>query len=1129
MPARSLNSRVAIGDHPHMPIYPQPDKLGLRLFGEPAILLGDDRTVALERRAAALLALAALEPGISRLRVARLLWPDSSDPRRNLRQQLLRFRQQFGHPLVEGDSTLNLGGSVLVDSADDTASAPLLASQHYEDCDEFEAWLSLQREAARSRRIETALQQIASSEAAGDVDTALTLAEQLLRADPDSEIHYRTLMRLHYLRGDISQAQAAYERLLRHLRSGVGAQPSAETEQLAQALRVARLPTAPVASSGSVAARRSVPVTLLRPPRMIGRSRELAALADAWRAGRAALLLGEPGLGKSRLLAEFAAGRQVLIVQGRPGDAGVPYATLARLLRKVLERSALDLPAPRRTELARLLPELAPSLPLPADGQRLLLHGAVEAVLAQAQLQGRSLDGLVIDDLHFADEASVEMVQSLIGAESLHALRWALAQRPGEGTAAAGALRSTLEEAQTLTPVALAPLTEAEMAEMIDALGLPELNSAQLAPTLVRHTGGNPLFALETLKQGLAGGLLQQGRLPSPVNVGALIERRLKQLSDRALALARVAAIAGVDFSIALAEEVMGARAVDMADAWGELEAAQVLREEAFAHDLVQDAVLRGVPAVVARRVHGQCARWLGTQGVEPARVAWHWRHGGVPAEAGRAFVAAAVRAGTAARLQEEAALYEHAAQAFAEANLDEERFEALVGRVRSLSEARFDGETIKECRALLDAARTDAQRLRAHSELAGLLTERSEPRAALEAGQAALALAEQLGAHEWQVRTACHMATALCRLGRADEAVALLAPLRAWVDAQPNDTLRMLWHGEWGASVGNAGRLREAVAAYDVALDAARRLGQRDGEGRLLLNCSVTLRQSGQFDRALGLSRQGRALSAAETEDPSALPVDALILARDEAECGQFSSAISALEPALTAFEQRGTGFWVQACRMVLLRLWLDLGQYARAVALLKDEPDDTPAWLQADRRLLQLELAQALRQPTPAGVLEEALALSDAEPQRGPSLKVRALRALPPAQVLALAPDLAKTLAARERFGALLALRVHVARAALDCGQTDLAVASARAAMALFKEGYSPESMYRPEAHLVAWRVLTEAGASVEAAAALKAAADWVQGHALPHVPVSFIDSFLNRNPINRELRRVISRQSH
>jgi hypothetical protein len=66
----------------------------------------------------------------------------------------------------------------------------------------------------------------------------------------------------------------------------------------------------------------------------------------------------------------------------------------------------------------------------------------------------------------------------------------------------------------------------------------------------------------------------------------------------------------------------------------------------------------------------------------------------------------------------------------------------------------------------------------------------------------------------------------------------------------------------------------------------------------------------------------------------------------------------------------------------------------------------------------------------------------------------------------------------------------------------------------------------MYRPEVHLVAWRVLMQAGAPAEAAEALKAGIDWIRSHALPHVPVPFLDSFLHRNPVNRELLAAAAR---
>ncbi|MDZ7652736.1 MAG: AAA family ATPase [Burkholderiaceae bacterium] len=1094
----------------------------LRLLGDP-VLIADGKARALERRAAGLLALVALEPGVTRARAAALLWPDSDNARQALRQQIARFRKNYGADLVRGEEALFIADRVVADLLAETApeaSGDLLGNLSFGDCADFAEWLDQQRQRRRGRASAEIGRQLAEAEAQGDLDRAARLAEQLLLADNDSEAHHRTLMRLHYLRGDIAQAQAVYDRLVRQLVQRFGARPSAETEQLARALRSALAAPRTVSPTP-----RPVPVTVLRPPRMIGRQRELAALDDAWQGGRAALLVGEPGLGKSRLLAEFAAGRRVLMVQGRPGDAGVPYATLSRLLRAVFERTRIELPAPRRSELARLLPELAPSVPLPADGQRLLLQGAVEAVLGQARADGSATDGVIVDDLHFADDASVEMLQALIcgsaGAETLAGLRWALAQRPGEGSAAAAALRETQEEAQALAVIELAPLTESEMAELIDSLGLPELDSAQLAPQLTKHTGGNPLYALETLKQGLASGLLRQGRLPTPVNVGALIERRLKQLSERALALARVAAIAGVDFGIGLAEHVMGVRAVELADAWGELEAAQVLREQAFAHDLVHDAVLRSVPEAIARHLHAQLAQWLVEHNGESARIASHWEAAHENQHAADAWTEAARSADARLRYRESQACFEHAARLYESLGDRQSHFLALQGAVDQASLLDGDPRAYATlCDRLIAAAPSDRQRVQAMVYRLRALEMVGDGEAMLRGADQVIALAQACGEKRTEAIGRSGRATAIAALGRLDEAAALYEEVAALGLQIGDPEIEGFGHSSRAVMLTRLGRHVEALAQFERA--AVLYTGNENHLRLAMVEQQRAVILVSRGHAVAGLVAAERALSLAQRVEVS-LDVDAHChLARAMAlrALGRYGEALTVLETAQTKLA--AARIWVLArLQLEQAHLFLDLGRPDRARFLLARTRDDALLPVGERSRLVGLELLLNAAGAGPVGTADTASALAVAndktvEPRRRCEL-LRALAhcahgaerqaRLEQALRLATEADLP-----HEHCTARALLASDLARA----GQAGAAAELMRMATAdadIVPAGYPPAVL---ECAVAVWKA---AGDDERARQALHRALDWIDaaGRGLPD---ELRASFVERNPVNRRL---------
>ncbi len=1097
----------------------------LRLLAVPALVLGNDVPVALERKDAALLALLALDGPIPRARAAALLWPDAEPQkaRNSLRQRLFRLRRSAGCDVVVEDSALALADGVEHDLAglparlasDPSAAAgELLGAFGYEDCEEFDDWVRSARERIRVLRRDAVAAAAAHEEACGHVARALIYAERLVAEDSLSEQAHRLLMRLHYRRGDRAAALAAHARCRQVLQVELGAEPSTETRELAQLIeRSGELP-----GTGS----RPVPAALARPPLLVGRERQWRALEDAWERKCVAVLIGDAGMGKSRLLGDFAQSRGIPTIGARPGDERVPYALLARLLRVAAGPgaeaiAAIQLDDQVRAELARVLPELG-AAPAGLMNEARFRQAVMQALAGRRQ---SGLAGLAVDDLHFADAATLELLP-LLATE----LRFALAVRGAETPVALAAWQG-VEAGSALLEVALPPLSEADVRELLDSLALDGIDSARLSAPLAQHTGGNPYFVLETL-----GALVAQpggtgDRLPTTPTVGALIERRLAQLSPAALRLARVAALAGADFSATLAAQVLQSHPLDLTEAWAELERAHVLRGGGFVHDLVRDVAARSVPGPIAELLHRGIAEHLEAQSVAPAHVARHYAEAGAWRRAAEFNLRAANDARLASRRAEEVEHRESAVGCFDRAGDTEAAFEARCDSVECLILVRGVEHAQRVIEGMLAAARNDAQKVAALTARATAALMAADHVTGVASAREALALADCIGPPWPRFEAARLLAVGLAQQGKTDEAEAVLTPLGDLVAAEGSVEQRGHYWSDMAYVLNSARRLRRTADALAKAIDCAREQGDLAELAMLTTNLATVHGNLGHVDRAYEHALRARALQVelGATGGPIGGVIEAHVGLYGAA-LGHYSSALQAFERALEHFRRDGQTLWIAVCSNNTALTLIDLGQYARARKVL-DYKVPSVTHVVARGAMLAARVARLLGSSPSADMKRAQDALARGEDYYiGALLELERVESIDAREAVSASDAVANTAEQREYGGIAMKARLLAAQAALRAGDAASAVARWRELQGLLSTRHVADC-YPPRAAAIGRNILLAWGDADGAAELLAAAVTWIRQTALPQVPEAFRDSFLDRNPVNRALLTAESRR--
>ncbi len=349
-------------------------------------------------------------------------------------------------------------------------------------------------------------------------------------------------------------------------------------------------------------------------------------------------LEGEPGIGKThtaqRLLA-YAGERGARCHEGRCAEGGgaPPYWPWWRVLRG-LRRDAPDLfaelPTPVVAALAELLPELRtdhpglPALPeVDAEQARFRLFDAVTQLLVVAAA-GNGL-ALLIDDLQWADEASLLLFEFLLREASdarlllVTTCRSAeVADRESVERALSSARRTP--HAQTLSLRGMELEEVRALAEKITGGAV----STVAAETILRRTGGNPLFVGEIVRHVQETGAADTlggddpsslARMRLPGGVRAVIERRLERLDAGGLAILRLAAVSGAEVDPFLLAPLVGQTPAGLLEELDPARDAELLREDEgrpgrlrFSHALIRETIYESLSPALRVDLHRQIA-----------------------------------------------------------------------------------------------------------------------------------------------------------------------------------------------------------------------------------------------------------------------------------------------------------------------------------------------------------------------------------------------------------------------------------------------------------------------------------------------------------------------------------------
>jgi predicted ATPase/DNA-binding winged helix-turn-helix (wHTH) protein/class 3 adenylate cyclase len=400
----------------------------------------------------------------------------------------------------------------------------------------------------------------------------------------------------------------------------------------------------------------------------VGRNHELATLQAAlWHAeagrGQVVGIVGEPGLGKSRLLNEFRHSlRQRRLTYLAAGcvsyGQATPYGPLRTLLRRHCGIAAADPPVTIRARMSQSLaavgmaPDEAvpyllqllevPGEPAPtATSSPQAIRAHTMAILVQLALQGARRRPLVleVENLHWLDPSSEEVLTALVDRLAGAAILLLVSYRPG--------YRLPWLDKSYATQVALAPLAAADSRRVVEANLRTTPVSEPLVRAVVVKAQGNPFFLEELARAVGERDTAQVQPSEVPATVQAVLAARIDRLPRAVKHVLQVAAVIGKDVPLLLLQAVAGRSEGGLEQDLRRLQAAEFLDESGvvpehvytFRHILVQEVAYQSLLADARRQLHQRTAqalaeRFAATVETQSELLAHHYTEAGLTEQA---------------------------------------------------------------------------------------------------------------------------------------------------------------------------------------------------------------------------------------------------------------------------------------------------------------------------------------------------------------------------------------------------------------------------------------------------------------------------------------------------------------